>query len=152
MIYKYSKIHGGSNRPTKIIIHAMSEFIAGLPADEYLENIAKLSVHYLIQTNGDVMKCVDPCHVAYHALKNNSQTIGIEVLVKGDLTYIEFLKRIKDDWVINKQMISLIQLCNNLIKLYNIKEVVRHSDVDPGRKFDPGAGFDWDFFIENLEL
>lgn len=36
------------------------------------------------------------------------------------------------------QISSLERVCLALVQEYNLKEIVRHSDVAPGRKFDPG--------------
>ena len=30
------------------------------------------------------------------------------------------------------------------------EKICGHSDIAPGRKFDPGAGFDWNHFLELL--
>ena len=45
----------------------------------------------------------------------------------------------------NIQYAQLIRTCNLLLKHYSIpsRHIVGHSDIAPGRKTDPGSGFDW---------
>lgn len=153
MIYNHNSNGGGRQTPDMIVIHAMSEQIQGLPASDFLELIG-LSVHYLVLPNGDVMECRNPLYKAWHAKNFNENTIGIEVLVEGEYTYTDFIKKIKTRWVKPIQMKSLIQLCQNLIddERFDISKITRHSDIDPDRKQDPGTGFNWDYFTKQIKL
>jgi AmpD protein len=38
------------------------------------------------------------------------------------------------------------------VKNYPIAHIAGHEDIAPGRKFDPGAGFDWQLLQDKLEL
>ena len=44
-----------------------------------------------------------------------------------------------------EEMGILAALCRALVAEYRIKEIVGHSDVSPGRKFDPGPAFQMDW-------
>jgi N-acetylmuramoyl-L-alanine amidase len=100
-----------------------------------------VSAHYLIKEDGEVFQLVDDKHIAWHAGKSawhgapalNENSIGIEIDNLGDR---EFKKA---------QMQALIELCQPLMKKYNIpkKNFIGHSDVAPDRKIDPGIFFDW---------
>lgn len=107
--------------------------------DEY-----KVSCHYLMDFNGDLIKCVDEKNRAWHSAPGfwrgsdesiNNRSIGIEILHEslGQDPYREV------------QIEKLIHFCAKIIKKYNIdpKNVVGHSDVDPKRKADPGLAFPW---------
>ena len=106
---------------------------------------SKVSSHYLIGRDGKIINLVDEKNRAWHAgishwkgIDNlNDISIGIELENPGhEFGYISFSK---------KQMDVLIYLCEELKNKYDIKEdwVLRHSDISPGRKLDPGEKFDW---------
>lgn len=43
-------------------------------------------------------------------------------------------------------------ICLALMQRYPIKAIVGHSDISPGRKFDPGPAFDWEYVRSVTEL
>ena len=151
VIKRYSGIGGGIQNPDKLIIHSMSEYINGMYADEFLTSV-RLSAHFLLKPNGEFIKLRKTHEIAYHAKGHNTNTIGIEVLVEGEHTYQSFLDKIKTDWVKPEQMEALIEMSNGIIEYYDMdkENVLRHSDIDPQRKKDPGQGFDWEYFKSKL--
>ena len=106
---------------------------------------SKVSCHYFIKRNGDIVKIVPDLYIAWHAgisswkkdKSLNSNSIGIEISNPGH-TY-EYKK------FSQKQITSIIKLSKNLKKKYKIKKenVLGHSDVAPLRKKDPGEKFPW---------
>lgn len=142
-IEKPNLFGGGFQKPNKIIIHSMGEYIDDnvniYHATEWLEHL-KLSAHFLITPGGVVIKTRDIDRIAYHAKGHNTNTIGIEFLVPGIHDYSTFLKAIKTDYVTDFAWKSGIELIREL----GIKDIVRHSDIDPERKKDPGSGFEFD--------
>ena len=139
VIKRYSGIGGGIQTPDRLIIHSMSEYINGMYADEFLASVG-LSAHFLLCPNGSFIKLRRTHEKAWHAKGHNTNTVGIEVLVEGEHTYDEFLEKIKTDWVKPEQMEALIEMSNGIIFHYDMetKNVLRHSDIDPERKYDPG--------------
>lgn len=115
-------------------------------APDFLEKLS-YSAHALIVSNGDVMICRDEAEGAIHARGFNTNSLGVEFLVQGDHNYASFLEAIKTDWVTPAQWKSGIELIQEWKSRHNIREIVRHSDISPGRKVDPGAGFDWIKFV-----
>ena len=106
---------------------------------------SKVSSHYFIKNNGEVLSLVPDLYGAWHAgvsswqkLKSlNKYSIGIEINNPGhDNSYKEFS---------SKQIFSLSKLIKYLIKKYNIKKqnILGHSDISPDRKKDPGEKFPW---------
>ena len=105
----------------------------------------KVSCHYLINRRGDIIQLVKDKYIAWHAGKSkwkkfinlNSSSIGIELTNKGHQFGYENFN--------NKQINSLIRLCKNLKKKYNLKKenFLGHSDIAPLRKNDPGEKFPW---------
>ena len=145
-------LKGGNkfNNPELIVVHAMGEYINdGKPifAPDFLE-IYGLSAHALICPNGDVMICRDERSGAYHAKGFNTNSLGVEFLVSGAHDYSSFLKAMKTDYITHAQWVAGIELVKSWKAKYNIKEIKRHSDISPGRKVDPGAGFKWQEFID----
>ncbi len=105
----------------------------------------KVSCHYLIDRQGNILKLVDDSRVAWHAGKSrwknfinlNYNSIGIELINKGHSYGYEKFPSLQ----INK----LIKVCLYLKKKYKIKDsnIVGHSDISPLRKQDPGEKFPW---------
>ncbi len=155
VIKKYSPNGGGSQNPTRLIIHSMAEIIdteeKDYPAEEWLNHLG-LSAHFLIRPNGDILKMRHTKTMAWHAKGHNTDTVGIEFLVPGLHTYETFLDAIQTDWVSNEQWEAGLELSNGIIDYFGIPvdRVLRHSDISPGRKKDPGEGFDWNEFINRL--
>ena len=108
----------------------------------YFEKIKELKVspHFLIKRNGELIQFVSCKDRAWHAgksnWKNNSNcndfSIGIE-LEGSDLSPFE-----------NIQYMKLINLLKCLCKSYPINDIVGHNQIAPERKTDPGPFFDWD--------
>ena len=108
---------------------------------------SKVSSHYLIKNNGEIITLVPDLYIAWHAgvsfWKNykslNKNSIGIEISNPGhNFKYKKFSK---------KQISSLIILSKFLIKKYNIfpQNILGHSDIAPNRKKDPGEKFPWEY-------
>ena len=111
---------------------------------------SKVSCHYLIKNNGEIVAMVPDLYVAWHAglssWKNfrflNKNSIGIEISNPGhEYNYKKFSK---------KQIQSLKRLSQFLIKKYRInqKNILGHSDIAPTRKKDPGEKFPWKYFAK----
>jgi len=144
---------GKYNKPKMIVVHAMAEYLEtkdGLTfAPNFLEKIG-LSAHALIVPNGDVMICRPDDKGAYHARGFNNGSLGVEFLVHGAHNYGSFLKAIKTDYVTDKQYEAGSELVRQWVNDYSIKTIVRHSDISPERKCDPGSGFAWSSFLEMI--
>ena len=106
---------------------------------------SKVSSHYFIKKNGEILKLVPDLYTAWHAgvssWKNykslNKNSIGVEISNPGhSYKYKKFTK---------EQINSLIKLSKFLIKKYKIsyKFILGHSDIAPERKKDPGEKFPW---------
>ena len=111
---------------------------------------SKVSSHYLIKNNGDVVVLVPDLFIAWHAGKSywknfkflNKNSIGIEISNPGhQFNYKKFSQ---------KQIKSVIQLTKYLKLKYKInsKNILGHSDIAPSRKKDPGEKFPWQFFAK----
>lgn len=142
------------NNPRMIVVHAMGEYLLDpkpIHATDFLEKIG-LSAHALIAPNGDTYICRDDDQGAYHAKGYNTDSLGIEFLVEGQHRYASFLETIKTDWVTTAQWEAGVTAVRNWVVGYGIsrKRIVRHSDISPGRKVDPGKGFNWDIFLDTV--
>ncbi len=111
----------------------------------------KVSSHYLIRNNGDIINLVPDLYEAWHAgvssWKNfkylNKNSIGIEITNPGhQFGYRNFSYN---------QIFSLKKLLNILIKKYRIRKdyILGHSDISPSRKKDPGEKFPWEMLAKN---
>ena len=106
---------------------------------------SRVSTHYLIKQNGEIITLVPDLYTAWHAGKSvwknytslNKDSIGIEIVNPGhDINYKKFSKI---------QLAALVRLSKFLIKKYriNLKNILGHSDIAPERKKDPGEKFPW---------
>ena len=106
---------------------------------------AKVSAHYLIYENGEVVRLVPEDKRAWHAGRSywrgisdvNSASVGIELVNPGhEFGYREFPE---------SQIEALVPLLHRIRETWNIPRanVVGHSDVAPARKDDPGELFPW---------
>ena len=108
---------------------------------------SKVSSHYLIKNNGEILTLVPELYIAWHAgisqwkkyKSLNVNSIGIEISNPGhNFKYKNFSK---------KQIFAIIKLSRFLKKKYNIKvkNFLGHSDIAPDRKIDPGEKFPWKY-------
>ena len=109
---------------------------------------SKVSCHYFIKNNGEILTLVPDLYTAWHAgissWQNykflNKNSIGIEISNPG---HENFYKKFS-----KKQINSTLRLILFLIKKYKIKKqfILGHSDIAPDRKKDPGEKFPWKYF------
>lgn len=110
----------------------------------------EVSAHCVIRRDGMVEQYVPFLARAWHAGVSifdgveacNDYSIGIELEGTDKSTYTE------------KQYKALATLTNAIQKAYpNItnQRITGHSDIAPGRKTDPGIGFDWSLYFNLLE-
>jgi N-acetylmuramoyl-L-alanine amidase len=111
---------------------------------------SKVSSHFFIKNNGEIVTLIPELYIAWHAgisnwkhYKNlNSCSLGIEINNSGhDHKYKNFTK---------KQIKSIVRLGKFLIKKYKIKPkfILGHSDISPERKKDPGEKFPWEYLAK----
>ena len=139
------------NRIKFIIIHYTGMKKESAAIKRLQDPKSKVSSHYLIKRNGEIINLVPDLFEAWHAgvsswkhFKSlNKNSIGIEITNPGHQHgYIRFSK---------KQIFSLQKLLNILVKRYKIKKkyILGHSDISPGRKKDPGEKFPWKVLAKN---
>lgn len=106
---------------------------------------SKVSSHYFIKYNGQVITLVPELYISWHAgisswqnyKSINKHSIGIEISNPGhNYNYKKFSK---------EQIHSILKLTRYLVKKYKIKikYILGHSDIAPFRKKDPGEKFPW---------
>ena len=106
-------------------------------AHPYFEDIAalKVSSHFLVRRDGELVQFVPVGKRAWHAgasrwrarSRCNDFSVGVE------------LEGSEEDSFTPAQY----QTLESLVNLLRLRDIAAHSDVAPGRKTDPGAGFDW---------
>ncbi len=110
-------------------------------AHPYFAGIAgmKVSAHFLIRRDGQVIQFVDTDKRAWHAgvsswrgrERVNDVSIGIEVEGADDQAFEDV------------QYAALNDLLTRLFRRYGELPLTGHSDIASGRKTDPGPHFDW---------
>lgn len=155
MRYATHLSHGGKdiNRPELIVIHSMGEYVLdGEHRDHAVKFLDRygLSAHALGAPDGGIYRCRSAGEIAWHARGHNTNSLGYEFLVEGEHDYASFIERIKTPYVTDAQFKAGVEQVREWIDLFGIKRVVRHSDLSPGRKVDPGTGFPWQEFLSVL--
>jgi AmpD protein len=110
-------------------------------AHPYFETIRgiEVSAHFVVRRDGSLLQFVSCDDRAWHAGRSawrgrencNDHSIGIELEGLEGATFEP------------AQYAQLARLLRVLAARYPISEAVGHEHVAPGRKHDPGAGFDW---------
>ncbi len=135
----------GVAEPRLIVLH-YTGMASGSSAVDWLCNPqSKVSCHYLIDVDGSIVQMVGEDRRAWHAgvsswfgaVDINSASIGIEIQNLGHNGGLPDYPLV--------QMQAVRNLCLDIMLRYGMRphDVVAHSDIAPGRKVDPGEGFDW---------
>ncbi len=130
---------------TMIVLHYTGMQDAASAIDRLCDPEAKVSSHYLVNEDGQLIRLVHEDKRAWHAGKShwrgitdiNSASIGIEIVNPGH----EFGYRPYPE----EQIEALIPLIADIKDRYAITRgnIVGHSDIAPARKQDPGELFPW---------
>ena len=110
-------------------------------AHPYFQSIRGLQVsaHFFISRTGELWQFVSGDERAWHAGASayrgrgncNDDSIGIE------------LEGLEGGYFESAQYDSLTALCAALLQQYPVAHLAGHEHIAPGRKQDPGPGFDW---------
>jgi len=149
IVSSFSPNHSKKARSVRDIKHVIIHY-TGMQSEiasikRLKDPMHKVSCHYLINRDGEVIQMVKDKNIAWHAGKSkwkkfnglNKSSIGIELVNKGH--------RFGYQNYSNRQIKSLIKLCKILKKKYFISKdnFLGHSDIAPLRKEDPGEKFPW---------
>ena len=110
-------------------------------AHPYFQQIRgmQVSAHFFVRRDGALLQFVSCDDRAWHAGRSsyrgrencNDDSIGIE------------LEGLEGETFEPPQYEALAALCAALAQHYPIRQIAGHEHIAPGRKNDPGAGFDW---------
>lgn len=129
-----------------LVLHYTGMADAASAIQRLADPAAKVSCHYLVAEDGQVVRMVAEEKRAWHAGLSywrgvedvNSASIGIELVNPGhDHGYRPFPEA---------QMSALMPLMADIVGRHRITRgnIVGHSDIAPARKMDPGELFDWE--------
>ncbi|EWH11868.1 N-acetyl-anhydromuranmyl-L-alanine amidase [Catenovulum agarivorans DS-2] len=109
----------------------------------------EVSAHFFIKRNGEIIQFVPMDLRAWHAGVSkfdgrsncNDFSIGIELegTDKSEFTQLQYQ--------------ALVKTTGQIMRLYpkiTPERIVGHSDIAPGRKTDPGIGFNWGHYKQQL--
>jgi AmpD protein len=100
----------------------------------------QVSAHFLVRRDGEVVQFVSCDRRAWHAGASvwrgrancNDFSVGVE------------LEGVEGERFEDAQYDALLALARALARRYPIAAVAGHEHIAPGRKADPGPGFDWE--------
>jgi len=147
------KLGSASRKITAIVIHYTGSMNMDGTVSWFLNPAAKVSAHYVVGREGQVLQMVHDQDVAWHAGRSamrpelpdgdphketnvNAFSIGIELVGTHDSGFTD------------KQLATLYSLLELLVTRYRVKpeRVVGHNHIAPGRKTDPDGynhQFNW---------
>ena len=134
-------------RPNYVILHHTTNTTAARALETLTHPDRRVSAHYLIDRNGQIIQLVDERKRAWHAGESwwggttdlNSSSIGIELDNTGEEAFPDI------------QIDALLGLLTDLRTRYRIPSanILGHSDVAPSRKVDPSRFFPWQRLAQN---
>ncbi len=146
----FDKIPRSPKRITYLIFHYTGMVSEKKAIQRLTSKSSKVSCHYFIKRNGEIINIVPDKYIAWHAgvscWKNhknlNDKSIGVEIQNSGHSGKYEKFS--------SKQIKSLSFLTKILRKRYLIKSknILGHSDIAPNRKKDPGEKFPWEYLAK----
>jgi AmpD protein len=106
----------------------------------------QVSSHFVIRRDGELLQFVSCDERAWHAGRSHFQgrdncndfSIGVE------------LEGLEGETFEAAQYERLVPLLNAIAAHYPVRHVAGHEHVAPGRKIDPGPGFDWAVLRQRL--
>ena len=117
-------------------------------AHPYFREICALrvSAHFLVRRDGTLLQFVPVQRRAWHAGASrwrgrercNDYSVGVELEGTDEGPFEQ------------AQYEALVLLVSELRKILPLRDIAAHSDVAPGRKTDPGRGFDWPRLLRAL--
>jgi N-acetylmuramoyl-L-alanine amidase len=133
-------------RISMVVLHYTDMPSADAAIARLRDPAAKVSAHYVITEEGEVVRLVPESRRAWHAGRSfwrgksnvNGASIGIELHNPGHTCgYRPFP---------DAQIEALVPLLHRIVETHDIPRanVVGHSDVAPQRKLDPGELFPWE--------
>jgi len=128
-----------------LVLHYTGMKTGGAALAHMRDPVAKVSAHYMVEENGDVLKLVEEERRAWHAgisswggeTNINSASIGIEIVNGGhDFGLPDYPAA---------QITAVTRLCRDIMARNDISDfgILAHSDIAFGRKQDPGEKFPW---------
>ena len=147
-----------TNPKTVIVIHSTEGSYTS--AIHWFQNPnAETSAHYLVNSNGQIYQFVKNADIAWHVGVDNFYTIGIEH--EGRLAYPE-------TWFSKNMYRASAQLVRHLAKELKIPidrhHILGHYEICSKKDllcadsyqfdqchFDPGCGWDWEYYFELLQ-
>jgi AmpD protein len=106
----------------------------------------RVSSHFLIRRDGELLQFVPVARRAWHAgvsswrgrERCNDFSVGVELEGTDDGPFTD------------EQYARLARLIADLRRALPLRDIAAHRDVAPGRKTDPGPGFDWPRLFKEL--
>ncbi len=117
-------------------------------AHPYFAEIAglKVSAHFLVRRDGALLQFVPTAMRAWHAGAScwrgrsacNDFSVGVELEGSDEGPFED------------AQYDQLLFLIKEVRRIFPLRDIAAHSDIAPGRKTDPGPGFDWPRLLASL--
>lgn len=169
-----------ADRPDTIIMHYTAGGSVESAVSHLIDPENEVSAHLVVGRGGEVVQMVPFNRIAWHAGKSqwggrvslNQYSIGIEIVNAGYLDPVSegfqswFGQRYPESEVLKfedehgvtywhkyteSQLDKVFELTKVLCSTFNIKNILGHSQISPGRKVDPGPAFPMERFLKIIK-
>lgn len=138
-------------RPTMVIVHC-TEGPTAEGAARWFANPASAGSAQVVVDDAEVWRCVDDMTVAWHAIGFNTVGLGLEIA--------GFTAWTRDDWLAHQpRLVEAARIHAGWNRCFGIPLVESltngyhsHRGLPGNDHTDPGLGFPWDFYLDQVKL